>query len=158
MKIAGDIIIANSEMPGNREIAARYKKTIPPNILADEAQGDPKVALSQATNTIQQLEAQNHQLMQQNSQMMQTIKEERISADKDIQVAQIRASAQIEAAALSAKLDLARMEFEKFMAIHQSAHEQATAAVASKREQDLATQNAVTPSSNGGGGISQGGA
>jgi len=162
MKVAGDIIIANSDMPGNREIAARVKKTIPPNVLADEAATDPKIALQQAVSTIQQLEAQNHQLMQQNSTMMQTIKEEKISADKDIQVAQIRASAQIEAAALSAKLDLARMEFEKSMAIyksaHDAAHEQAMAAVQQKHEQDLAAQTAAAQSAapastNGGGGM-----
>ena len=147
MKVASDIIVGNSNMPGNREIAARLKRTIPPNILGDEAKTDPKVALQQATATIQQLEAQNHQLMQQNSTMMQTIKEEKISADKDIQVANIRANAQIEAAALGAKLDLARMEFEKFMAIHQSAHEQATAAVQQKHEQDLAAQQAAVAAS-----------
>jgi portal protein len=153
MKVAGDIIISNSDMPGNREIAARVKKTIPPNILTDEAQGDPKIALAQASATIQQLQAQNQELMKQNSVMIQTIKEEKVSADKDIQVAQIRAQAQIEAAALSAKLDLARMEFEKFMAIHQSAHEQATQAVDHAHEKDLAEQAAAMPQpTNGAGG------
>lgn len=142
MKIAGDIIIGNSDMPGAREIAARIKKTIPPNLLDDGAKGDPKVQLAQATATIRQLEAQSQELMKHNAEMMQTIKEEKIQAAKDVEVANIRASAQVESAALSAKLDLARLEFEKFQHMSKMAHEQATASSQQKHEKDLADKQA----------------
>lgn len=138
MKVAPDIIVANSDMPGSREIAARLKKTIPPNILADEGNTDPKVALAQATATISKLQEQNQHLMQQNGEFMQTIKEEKIQASKDIEVANIRASAQVEAAGLTAKIDLARLEFEKFVHMSGMAHEQATAATQQDHEKDLA--------------------
>jgi len=138
MKVASDIIVANSDMPGSREISERLQRTIPPNILAGDQVSDPKVALAQASATISQLEQQNQHLMQQNSEMIQTIKEEKVQASKDIEIANIRAAAQVEAAGLAAKIDLARLEFEKFQHMSGMAHEQAQAATEQEHEKDLA--------------------
>lgn len=151
MKVAGDIIIANSDMPGAREISERIKKTIPPNILADDKNTDPKIALAQATATIQNLQQHNQELMQQNSSMIQTIKEEKIQAAKDIEVANIRAQAQVEAAGLAAKIDLATLEFKKFEHMSTMAHEQAAASVQQKHEKDLADQEAEKAKAAAGG-------
>jgi len=138
MKVASDIIVANSDMPGAREIAARLKKTIPPDVLADDSNTDPKVALQQAVSTIRNLEQHNQQLMQQNSQMMQTIKEEKIQAAKDIEIANIRAAASVEVAGLTAKIDAAKLDFDKFVHISTMAHERASSASQEEHEKDLA--------------------
>lgn len=140
MKVCPDIIIANSDMPQSREMAERLKKTVPPQYLDPGQNTDPKVALAQATATLRQLEQQNQHLMQQNSDMMQTIKEEKIQAAKDIEIANIRAAAQVEAAGLAAKIDLATLEFQKFEHMSGQAHEQAMASIQQAHEKDLAEQ------------------
>jgi portal protein len=138
MKVCPDIIVGNSDVPQSREMAERLKKTVPPQYLDPGQNTDPKVALAQATATLRQLEQQNQHLMQQNSEMMQIIKEEKIQAAKDIEVANIRAAAQVETAGLTAKIQLAQLEFEKFVHMSEQAHEQAMASTQQEHEKDLA--------------------
>jgi len=123
MKVAGDIIVGNSDMPGAKEIAARIKTLVPPQVLAAEDQTDPKVQLQQMQSQLQQAQQVNQQLMQHNAEMMDEIKTEKVKAQKDLEIAGIRAAATVEAAALSAKIDLARLEFDKWQLAHQTAHE-----------------------------------
>lgn len=129
MKIAPDIIIGNSDMPGAREIAKRLKKTIPPEVL-DQDSSDPGVQLQIAQSQLAKMKEQNTVLMQHNAEMMDTIKNEKVQAQKEIQVAEIRKSATIEAAVISAKTDALRIDFEKFALIHEAAHQRASSAAA----------------------------
>lgn len=138
MKVAGDIIVGNSDMPGAKQIAARIKNIIPPQALADEDQTDPKVQLQKLGAQLQQAQQVNQQLMQHNSEMMDEIKTEKVKAQKDIEIAGIRAAATVEAAALSAKIDLARLDFDKWQLAHQTAHEAGLAA--SQQKADAAAQ------------------
>lgn len=145
MKVAGDIIIANSDMPGAQQIADRIKKTMPPNLISDD-KTDPKVQLQQATATIQQLEKQNTELMKQNAQFIDTIKTEQVQQNVKIEVAKIQAAASVEVAGLSAKLDMAKLEFAKFELIHGSAHDRA-----------MADSAAATQAASNGAGDTEGG-
>jgi len=122
MQAGGDIIVGNSDMPGSKELAARLKKRIPPQLLDDDGT-DPKVQAQKLAAQLQQAQQVNQQLMQHNAEMMDEIKTEKVKAQKDLEIAGIRAAAQVEAAALSAKIDLARLEFDKWQLAHQTAHE-----------------------------------
>lgn len=137
MKVAGDIIVGNSDMPGAKEIAARIKKIIPPQVLDDDGT-DPKVAAQKMAAQLQQAQQVNQELMKHNAEMMDEIKTEKVKAQTDIHIATIRASAQVEAAGLSAKIDLARLEFDKWQLAHQTAHEAGLAA--SQQEADATAQ------------------
>lgn len=134
MKVAGDIIVGNSDMPGAKQIAARIKNIIPPQALADEDQTDPKVQLQKLGAQLQQAQQVNQQLMQHNSEMMDEIKTEKVKAQKDIEIAGIRAAATVEAAGISAKIDLARLDFDKWQLAHQTAHEAGLAASQQKAD------------------------
>jgi hypothetical protein len=57
MQIAGDLLVNNMDWPGAEQIAARLKRSLPPNLLDDDG-SDPKVQM-------QKLQAQLQQLMQQ---------------------------------------------------------------------------------------------
>lgn len=123
-EVAADIIIGNSDMPGAREIAKRMRKVMPPALFTDDS-GDPRVQLQQATATIQQLEQQNIQLMKQNADYIDTIKTEQVQQNAKIEVAKLQAAAQVEVAGINARMDEAKLDFQKFELIHGAAHDRA---------------------------------
>jgi hypothetical protein len=43
LKIAGDIVFQNSDIPGADALAERFKKTLPPELLQEEDEGAPKI-------------------------------------------------------------------------------------------------------------------
>ncbi len=141
IKIAGDIIVGNSDMPGAKQIAARMKKTVPPNLLDDD-KSDPKVQLQQATAQLSQAQQVNQELMKHNSEMMDTIKTDQIKSQTDIQIANIRAAAQVEVAGLTAKLDMAKLDFQKWELAHTTAHEAGLQADQQQHEKELEDQKA----------------
>src|SRR6266446_5187749 len=144
MKVAGDIIVGNSDMPGAREIAARIKKIIPSQVLDDD-DTDPQVTIQKLSSQLQQSQQVQQELMKHNSEMMDEIKTQKIKADKDIQIANIRAAASVEVAGLNAKLDMAKMDFQVWEAGHSAAHEAGLAAVQQAHEKDLATTPPPAP-------------
>lgn len=139
IKVAGDIIVGNSDMPGAREIAARLKKVVPPQVLDDDG-SDPQTTIQKLTSQLQQSQTIQQQLMQHNQQMMADIQQKTIESQTKVQIAQLQSATQVEVAGINAKLDLARMEFEKFEHMSTLAHEAGTQAVEQKHEKDLADQ------------------
>ena len=67
MGIAGDLVVKAQDWPGAQELAERLKKTIPPNLLAED-DGQPQIPpelqqqIEQMTQALQQLQAQNEEL------------------------------------------------------------------------------------------------
>ncbi len=117
------------------------KKTVPPNLLDDD-KSDPKVQLQQATAQLSQAQQVNQELMKHNSEMMDTIKTDQIKSQTDIQIANIRAAAQVEVAGLTAKLDMAKLDFQKWELAHTTAHEAGLQADQQQHEKELEDQKA----------------
>ena len=140
IKVAGDIIVGNSDMPGAREIAKRMKTLVPQQALAGEDQSDPKVQLQTMQTQLQQAQQINQQLMQHNQEMMDTIKTEQIQAQNKFQIVQLQTAAQVEVAGLTNKLQLAQLDFQKWQAAHDAAHE--TALAATQQQAAAQTQQA----------------
>lgn len=139
-KVAGDVIVGNSDMPGARQIASRLKALVPQQALVDEDQTDPKVKIQNLTSQLMNAQQINQQLMQHNSQMMDAIKTEQIQQDTKMQIAQLQSATQVEVAGINAKLDLAKLEFAKFEAMHDAAHDAALQAQAQQAQTQQATQ------------------
>ena len=57
MQVGGDILVGNQDWPGAEQLAARLKKTIPPELL-DEPGTDPEAKLAQLQGLIPQLQQQ----------------------------------------------------------------------------------------------------
>jgi hypothetical protein len=142
IKVAGDIIVANSDMPGAKQISARMKSIVPPAALAmDQGAGtDPKVQLQQASAQLQQAQQINQHLMQQNQQFMDTIKTEQIQQQGKLEIVKLQTAAQVEVAGLTNKLQLAQLDFQKWEAAHDAAHELAMAAT--QQQADAQSQQA----------------
>jgi len=135
MKVAGDVIIGNSDMPGAKEIAARIKRIIPPQALGDD-DTDPQAQIQKLGTQLQRAQQINQQLMQHNQQMMDDLKTEKIQQDGKMAIVQLQTAAQVEVAALNAKLDAARLDFEKWELGATQAHELALAKVGQKAAAD----------------------
>jgi hypothetical protein len=133
--VAGDVIIGNSDMPGAKEIAARIKRIIPPQALGDD-DTDPQAQIQKLGTQLQRAQQINQQLMQHNQQMMDDLKTEKIQQDGKMAIVQLQTAAQVEVAALNAKLDAARLDFEKWELGATQAHELALAKVGQKAAAD----------------------
>ena len=142
IKVAGDIIVANSDMPGAKQISSRMKSIVPPAALAmDEgSKSDPKIQLQQASAQLQQAQQVNQHLMQQNAEMMDTIKTETIQQQGKLEIVKLQTAAQVEVAGLTNKLALAQLDFQKWEAAHDAAHE--LAMVSTQQQADQQTQQA----------------
>lgn len=134
-----DIVIGNSDMPGAKEIAERLKGLVPPNLLKDDP-ADKDTTIQKLTAQSQNLQQINQELMKHNSEMMQTIQQKQIEANSRITIAQLQSATQVEVAGINAKLDLARMDFEKFELGHQTSHDLAMQKDQQQHEADQNTQ------------------
>jgi len=137
MKVGGDVIVGNSDMPGAKELAARIKKTIPANILGDD-ETDPETQLQQAQSQLQQTQQINQELMKHNQEMMQQIQQKTIEADTKKFIAQLQSATQVEVAGINARLAAAQLDFQKFEAAHDAAHEAGMQAVEQQHEKGMA--------------------
>lgn len=114
MQVADDLVIAQSDIAGAKEIAARLKKTIPPDLLDTEQGQDKDAQLAQLQGALrqaqqeaqainahaQQVEQQLQQLAQDHAQMQQ----DQTTKGMDLELK--RDEVQIKAAEGRAKLDL----------------------------------------------------
>lgn len=87
MKIAGDIIVRNMDLPGAQELSERIKKTLPPGLQeSDPSQEIPpaiKQQLDQSGKLIEQLTSQLHRLQDEADQKkMELESKERIELEK----------------------------------------------------------------------------
>lgn len=127
--IAGDIVVGNSDLPGSQDIAARFKKTIPPNLLdGQDSDIATKLAQAQAENT--QLKQVQVHIMQQNTQMMDAIKTEQAQQAAKIEIARVQAQAQITVAEIQKATQVSLAQIKSAQAAvadaHDAAHEIAT--------------------------------
>src|SRR5215469_13440467 len=145
IKTCIDIIVGNSDAPGAREMAERLKKTIPPNLLNENAD-DPETQIQKLSAQLQQAQAISQELMKHNQEMMATIQQKTIEAQTKTFIAQLQTAAQVEVAGINAKLDAAKMDFQIWEAGHNAAHEQAMAAVGAAQPANGATNGGAASS------------
>jgi hypothetical protein len=134
MKVAGDVIIGNSDMPGAKEIAARIKRIIPPQALGDD-DTDPQAQIQKLGTQLQQAQQVNQELMKHNQEMMDAIKTEKIQQDGKMAIAQLQTAAQVEVAGINAKLAAAQLDFDKWEHAADQAHELAMAQMGQQADQ-----------------------
>jgi hypothetical protein len=155
LHVCGDLMVGQMDIPLAKEIAERIKRTIPPNILGPEDGSDPEETLARVTSELNTMMQQHQQLAQELQQASQVINTKQIEAQAKKEIAQmqenskmeivkLQTAAQVEVAGLNAKLDLAKLDFQKWEMLHNSAHEVGMQAVDQEHEQGMAAQQAVT--------------
>jgi hypothetical protein len=83
MGVAGDLVAKAQDWPGAEELAARLKKTIPPELLDDEDDGGPPpVPAAQ----VQQMQAEARQVIQQLQQENQMLKTDKTLEFKKLEL------------------------------------------------------------------------
>ena len=172
MQVAGDLIIGEMDIPGADKIAARIRKSIPPQLTDGENEGDKTsvdAKLQQIGQMKQQIDQQSQQ-MQEHGQMLQEqeakVKEEMLKlreaqAQLDVEKAQIDAQIRIEKAdsgkmiaefklaqsqggqeADPYAIEAAKQEFEKWKVELQEATKVTVAAITAKTTMGTALMNA----------------
>lgn len=89
MQIAGDLVLKNLDVPGAEQLAERIKFMLPPQILQaqqQDGQADPKLALAQAFQLMQQAQQQT-QAVQEAAQQLQGEQSEAEKAKAQVQTA-----------------------------------------------------------------------
>ena len=135
MQVADDLVVSQMDFPMARDIAARLKKTIPPQLLDDDKGGDKDTQLAQAHGQLQrvtqeaqalnahaqQVEQQAQQLAQENQQLKAAAQ----SKAEDLQLKQedLQLKAQIEADSSALEhaklqLDAQRLQLERLKVEH----------------------------------------
>lgn len=152
MQAAADIIVANMDIPGAREISERLKLMLPPQLQKDQKQGDMP---PQAQQAIAQLTQQNQQLTQhlnaaqddldqkKSEKAMDLESKERIDQRKiDLEYERLRVSLII--ADIGAKASSAETAFEAEMKLlaqnKEQAHEYAMSQVGHEQAQEMQAQ------------------
>lgn len=116
MQVAGDLLVKNLDWPQSQEIAERLKKTLPPNIAADENQGQaqlPPEAQAQMQQMDQMIQQLNQQLLQAQEQIK--IKAAELESKERIEFAKMEVDLQKEAmkAAPNQAMELMLQEIAK---------------------------------------------
>jgi hypothetical protein len=91
-QIAGDIVFRNSDIPGADELADRIKKTLPPQITADEG---PQQLPQQAQAQLQALATQNEQLTQELNRVSQELQTRRLEIESRERIAALQTQARL---------------------------------------------------------------
>ena len=94
MDVAGDEVVKSMDWPGASKIADRIRKAIPPELLAEDGQGqqlppEVKQVMDQAANHIQELEQQLQEA--RNGTQLELIK-----ARKEIEIAKMNNSGKMD--------------------------------------------------------------
>ncbi len=103
MKVAGDIIVRNMDLPGAQELSERLKKTLPPELQdVDPSQEIPikvKQQLDQYGQLVEQLTQQLHRLQdEKDNRILELESKERIALESNINKITIEAMKQENAA------------------------------------------------------------
>jgi hypothetical protein len=125
MQIFGDLYVRNLDIPDADEIADRIKRTIPPNVLAEdkgslEANLPPEVqqTIQQAQQTIAQLQQQ----LQQANMMIQTkqveaknaLELQQIKTQGDAMMTKLEQEARVHIASLQHEIDLLKVKTDAY--------------------------------------------
>ena len=99
-----DIFVKNIDSPGSQEIAARLRKTIPPDILEAEG-GEEKmqIMLQEAIQQVQKDKMMIQALQHQLQQVMQKLEGKEVESATKLKVAEINSLADIEVANIKAQ-------------------------------------------------------
>ena len=84
-----DIAVGNMDIPQSREMAARLKKMLPPQLQDDD--GTPESKLAMAQSQLQQLGQQHQMLVQHVNQLTDTIKTKQVETQGKVQIEQFKA-------------------------------------------------------------------
>lgn len=96
MQIGGDILFKSMDTPGAQALAARFKKTIPPQLLDEQQNAPPDAEKQQMAQVIQQGHAEMQQLQQQMGQLQQELKSKQLESDTKVHDTQTRAQVDME--------------------------------------------------------------
>jgi DNA repair exonuclease SbcCD ATPase subunit len=123
MQVADDLVVGAMDFPGAKDIAARLKKTIPPQLLDDGQGADKDTQLAQAQGQLQrvtqeaqalnahaqQVEQQAQQLAQENAQL----KAAQQSKAQELQLKVAHEQAQQELERLKIQLEAEKLALER---------------------------------------------
>lgn len=149
--LIGDLVAANMDWPGAKEIAKRLKMALPPQ-FHDQGSTDPEAKLAMAQSQLQAL-GQQHQLLVQHVQdLTQQIETKQVEAKSKENIEQIKASTQMQLERMKIEAQIAIAEIETkaqnlqerakyetdiFTELHGSAHEAAMQADQQAHESDM---------------------
>lgn len=85
MQVAGDIIIANSDIPGAEELRDRLKKALPPQLQDDKEDGQEQLP-PRAKMQIQQMLQQMQIMTQQLNEAKEVIRTKQVEADNQMRL------------------------------------------------------------------------
>ena len=107
---AGDLLIRAMDWNDADEIADRFKRSIPPQIVGEESEGQQQLP-PQVMQMVQQLQAQNEQMQQQLQEASSGMDKARLDADVKIQLKQmdIASAEKIAAESSDVKRDVAEL-------------------------------------------------
>ena len=146
MPIAGDLLVRNMDWPGAEQIADRLKLRLPPQ-LHDVTSGDPANQIQQMQAAIQQLQAQNQQLVGALQHSQNVISQKMIEGQSKENVALIDNWTKLNVARISASKDRdtaqADQEIQMLMGAHDSAHEAGMQALDQAHERGMAQTGAA---------------
>lgn len=143
--IIGDLMVGQMDIPLAKEIAARLKKMLPPQ-LQDDDDSDPEAKLAKAQSTLNQMGQQHQALMAEVQKLSQMIETKQVEQQGKLQIEKLHSDTQITIAEIGTKAQNASERAQMFMEIwkelHGTAHDVATQAVDQAHEQNMATQQA----------------
>jgi Phage P22-like portal protein len=161
--IIGDMLVANMDWPGAKDMAKRLKKTLPPQLQDSDPNADPEQQVIQLQSQLAQLMQQHAMLTQTVQKQSQMLNEKQVEAQNKIQITQLQeesrqavirmqeatklAVAQINASK-DANQSYADRELEAYSILHQTAHEQALATQQQAHEVTM-QENAPQPVNGG---------
>lgn len=159
--VVGDIMLANMDIPGAREMSERLKKTLPPQLQDDD--GDPEQQVQKLQGQLQQMTQQHELLTQELQKATQIIQTKQVENDGKMQISQMQeiSKQQITLMQETTKLavaqmnasrdvnqDIANRELDQYKLLHTSSHDQAMAAQQHSQAKDLATQQGAQDQQN----------
>jgi hypothetical protein len=92
-QIAGDIVFRNSDIPGADELADRIRKTLPPQLAADD-EGSQQLP-PQAQAQLQALATQNQQLTEELNRVSQELQTRRLEIESRERIAALQTQARL---------------------------------------------------------------
>lgn len=147
--VIADLYIGNSDIPGSKEMAKRFKAMLPPQVQELEG-GNAEADLQKCQAQLQQASQQMQLLQQHLQQAMEDIKTQKVQADAKVAIAKIDQATKIAVAEITTKAQDARarqdMEFKTEQIHHQTAHDAATQAVEHSHEHSIASKQAAIAS------------
>lgn len=141
--IIGDLMVGQMDIPLAKEIAARLKKMLPPQ-LQDDDDDDPEAKLAKAQSTLQQMGQQHQALMAEVQKLSQMVETKQVEQQGKMAIEKLHADTQITIAEIQTKAqsgtERAQMFVEVWKELHGDAHEVATQAAAQQHDQTMAAQ------------------